>query len=301
MSVSRNGEICGIAGFRSHKVELADVEVHYVFGGEGPPLVLLHGWAQNWWAWRKLMPGLAERFTVIVPDLRGVGARSVPAGGFDKRTMAVDVLGLVEQLGLADVSIVGHDIGGMVAYAFAAQFPQRIRKLAIAAVVVPEPSWLAQTLLPTGEAWNWWWAFHSVERFADKLIGDNLDYYFNAFFDLHAHDSSALSAFDRATFVEAYSRPRVLSAALGWFRAFVHDVEDNREWLQRPLEVPYLALADPRALAAMTKQAQLISADPRTTEIGPAGHWIPQEQPRQILDALISFLTQQDPMETGST
>lgn len=88
------------------------------------------------------------------------------------------------------------------------------------------------------EAWNWWWAFHSVERFADKLIGDNLDYYFNAFFDLHAHDSSALSALDRATFVEVYSRPLVLSAALGWFRAFLQDVEDNREWLQVPLEVP---------------------------------------------------------------
>ncbi len=168
-------------------------------------------------------------------------------------------------------------------------------------MVVPEPSWLEQTLLPTGEVWNWWWAFHSVERFADKLIGDNLDYYFNAFFDLHALDGSALSALDRATFVEAYSRPRVLSAALGWFRAFVQDVEDNREWLQLPLEVPYLALADPGALAAMTKQAQLISADPRMTEIGPAGHWIPQEQPGQILDALIPFLTQQDVTKIGST
>ena len=93
----------------------------------------------------------------------------------------------------------------------------------------------------------------------------------------------------------------MLSAALGWFRAFVHDVEDNREWLRLPLEVPYLALADPGALAAMTEQAPLISANPRTTEIGPAGHWILQEQPRQILDALIPFLTQHELPETGST
>jgi haloacetate dehalogenase len=305
MSVTRNGAVCGLAGFRSRHVDLDEVRLHYVVGGDGPAVVLLHGWTQNWWAWRRLMPTLAGQFTVVVPDLRGVGGSSVPAGGFDKRTMALDVLGLVQELALPDVSIVGHDIGGMVAYAYAAQFPETTREVAIASVLVPQPSWLDLRLLPGGAAWPWWWGFHSVERFADKLIGDNLEYYLSAFYDFQYegenHDASTITALDRARFLDAYSKPGSLSAALGWFRAFPQDIEDNRDWLGTPLETPWLALADPRTFETMSDQARVISSKAQAVEIGPAGHWVLQQQPAKTLDALIPFLTGRDLGEARPT
>jgi haloacetate dehalogenase len=290
------GSSCGIAGFRSRHVELDDVRLHYAIGGDGLTLVLLHGWAQSWWAWRRLMPALAERFTVVAPDLRGVGGSSVPAGGFEKRAMALDIRGLVDELGAADVSIVGHDIGGMVAYAYAAQFPESVRDVAIAAVLVPQPSWLELPLLPSGTVWPWWWGFHSVDRVADKLIGDNLEYYLHSFYDYQYpgenHDTSAITAADRAAFLEAYSGRGALTAGLSWFRAFPQDIEDNRGWLATPLEVPWLALADPRTFTAMTEQGRTISSRSRAVEIGPAGHWVLQQQPQQILDALLPHMAE---------
>jgi haloacetate dehalogenase len=290
------GSPCGIAGFRSRHVELDDVRLHYVTGGEGPTVVLLHGWAQNWWAWRRIMRPLSERFTVVAPDLRGVGGSSVPANGFEKRAMALDVRGLVQELGVAEVSLVGHDIWGMVAYAYAAQFPESVRNAAIAAVLVPQPSWLELPLLPGGAVWPWWWGFHSVDRVADKLIGENLEYYLNMFYDFQYpgenHDTSAITAADRAVFLEAYSGRGSLTAGLGWFRAFLQDIEDNRRWLATPLQIPWLALADPRTLTAMTEQGRAISARSRAVEIAPAGHWLLQQQPQQVLDALHRHLAE---------
>ena len=289
----QNG-VCGIAGFRSRYADLDDVRLHYVIGGEGPTLVLLHGWAQSWWAWRALMPTLAERFTVVAPDLRGVGESSVPAGGFDKRTMARDVRDLADHLGASEISLAGHDIGGMVAYAYAAQFPETLRQVAIAAVIVPEPSWRELRLLPGGPVWPWWWAFHSVEQIADKLIGDNLSYYLNAFYDFQYagmnQDTLAITAADRERFVAAYSRPGALNAGLGWFRAFGQDIDDNRAWLATRLEVPWLALGDPRVLAGMAEQGTRISSKSQAVEISPAGHWVLQQQPTKVLDALLPFL-----------
>jgi haloacetate dehalogenase len=241
------------------------------------------------------MPSLAEHFTVVVPDLRGVGESSVPAGGFDKRTMAQDVRGLVEHLGSREIRIVGHDIGGMVAYAYAAQFPETLRAAAIAAVLVPEPSWRDLPLLPGGPAWQWWWAFHAVDQIADKLIGDNLEYYLNAFFDFQYpgpnQDTRTITAADRERFVAAYSGPGSLSAGLGWFRAFLQDIEDNQAWLATRLDVPWLALGDPRVLAGMAEQGKRISSKSHSVEISPSGHWVLQQQPTQVLDALLPFLS----------
>jgi haloacetate dehalogenase len=284
----------GLPGFRSDHVDLDDVRLHYVIGGEGPTVVLLHGWAQSWWAWQRLMPALAQRFRVVAPDLRGVGGSSVPAGGFDKRTMARDIYGLAEQLGTPEISVVGHDIGGMVAYAYAAQFPEAVRAAALASVLVPEPSWRELPLLPGGPVWPWWWAFHSVDRIADKLIGDNLEYYLNVFFDFQYpglnQDTWSITAADRERFVAAYAGPGSLGAGLGWFRAFGQDIDDNQNWLAAQLDVPWLALGDPRVIAGMAEQGRRISSNSRAVEISPSGHWVLQQQPGQVVDTLLPFL-----------
>ena len=290
--MNNNSRPSGLAGFTSTHLDVGDLRVHVVTGGDGPAVVLLHGFAQTWRAWRAVMPALAERYRVIAPDLRGLGGSTVTVDGFDKRTMAGDVAGLLDALGVETAAVVGHDIGGMVAYAFANSYPDRISKLGIAAVLLPEQAWHQFSLLDSHSPW--WFRFHAIPGVPEQLISASLSWYLDWFFDFHDpgqnYDASGITAADREAYVRAYSAPGALSAGLGWFRAFPQDITDNDAWLQQPLEVPYLALAEPHVLAPMTEQAARISAKHQVVEITPSGHWVTQQQPGQVTDAIISFL-----------
>jgi haloacetate dehalogenase len=282
----------GLAGFTSTCTDVGDLRIHAVTGGNGPAVVLLHGFAQTWRAWRAVMPLLAQRYRVIAPDLRGVGGSTVTVDGFDKRTMAGDVAGLLDALDTPAACVVGHDIGGMVAYAFAKSYPGRISKLGIAAVLLPEQAWYELPLL--GPRSPWWFGFHAVPLLPERLISASLSCYLDWFYDFHDpgenYDASGITAADREAYVQAYSAPGALSAALGWFRAFPQDIVDNDVWLRQPLDIPYLAIAEPHVLAPMTDQATRISSKHHVVEIGPSGHWVTQQQPGQVADALIAFL-----------
>ena len=129
MTVDQVGSFAGT--FSHHNCHLDDVQIHYVIGGRGDPLVLLHGWPQTWFEWRRVMPTLAEKYTVIAPDLRGLGDSSRPVTGYDLRTLSGDIRGLVRHLGLGSIRLVGHDLGGPVAYAYAAQWPGEVLALAV--------------------------------------------------------------------------------------------------------------------------------------------------------------------------
>src|SRR5205814_8796376 len=133
----------------------------------GEPLVLLHGWPQTWYEYHRVMPALAEQYTVIVPDLRGAGDSDAPAGGYDKKTMAEDVRGLLESLGVGPVNLVGHDIGVMVAYPLAASYPARVKRLVLAEAPIPgvEPGWTAASSL----RFLWHFGFHN-ERNTPELL-----------------------------------------------------------------------------------------------------------------------------------
>jgi haloacetate dehalogenase len=282
----------GLAGFRSRHLDLGDLTIHAVTGGDGPAVVLLHGFAQTWRAWRAVMPVLAERYQVIAPDLRGIGGSTVAFEGFDKRAMAGDIAGLLDALDIPSAHVVGHDIGGMVAYAFAKSHPVRIGKLGIAAVLMPEQAWYRFPLLGTRSPW--WFGFHAVPLLPERLIASSLSFYLDWFYDFHDpgenYDASGITASDREAYVQAYSAPGALSAALGWFRAFPQDIVDNDTWLQQPLDIPYLAIAEPHVLAPMTEQATRISRNRRVIEVAPSGHWVTQQQPGQVADALMAFL-----------
>jgi haloacetate dehalogenase len=284
----------GLSGFSSAHADLGDLRIHYVSGGDGPVVVLLHGFAQTWRAWRQVMPLLGARYRIIAPDLRGVGGSTVTVDGFDKKTMAGDLLGLLDALEVPSASVVGHDIGGMVAYAFAKAHTDRIDKLGITAVLLPENAWYQFPLLARGVATPWWFAFHAVPWVPERLIAASLPFYFDWFYDFHDpgqnYDASGITAADREAYVNAYAAPGALSAALGWFRAFDQDIVDNDAWLEQPLEVPYLAIAEPHVLGPMTAQAERISKTQRVVEVSPSGHWVTQQQPAQVADALTSFL-----------
>ncbi|MFF3676756.1 alpha/beta fold hydrolase [Streptomyces sp. NPDC002120] len=135
-------------GFTSHHAEVNGTRLHYVQGGSGEPLVLLGGWPQTWWQWHKVMPALARRHRVIAVDLRGMGGSAKPESGYDKKTMAADVRALLTHLGLERAHVAGHDIGAMVAYAFAANHPEATGRVALLDVSHPEEAWAQMPLLP---------------------------------------------------------------------------------------------------------------------------------------------------------
>ncbi|WP_193196829.1 alpha/beta fold hydrolase [Nostoc sp. MG11] len=153
--------------FTHHTIQVNGVRLHYVVGGKGDLVVLLHGYAQTWYEWRKIMPALAEHYTVIAPDLRGAGDSDKPLTGYDKRSLANDIYQLVKQLGFQQVYLVGHDIGLMVAYAYAAAHPDDVKRL----VVIDAP-------IPGVEPWEevitspmvWHFAFHAVPNLPEALV-----------------------------------------------------------------------------------------------------------------------------------
>jgi pimeloyl-ACP methyl ester carboxylesterase len=154
------------ANFKSTTANVNGVDIHYVIGGKGEPLVLVHGFGQNWYMWNRLLPELSKHFTVIAPDLRGVGESGKPAGGYDKKTMATDIYALVKKLGYDKINLAGHDIGLMVVYAYAAQYPSEVKKLAFLDALIPgiEPSW--------SEYWAkaWWWGFFPHQFLARRRL-----------------------------------------------------------------------------------------------------------------------------------
>jgi haloacetate dehalogenase len=282
-------------GFRGVAVSTHDGVISAVVGGSGPAVVLLHGWPQTWWVWRHVMLGLAESHTVLVPNLRGVGGSTITAGGYDKKTMGDDIATLVRTLGHERAAVVGHDIGGQVAYACAAQHPELVSHLVIMSAHVPDATCLDYRLFGA-QPWKWWWAFHMVEDVADRLIGDNLAFYIDHRIDRHDpgtnYDTSSIGAFDRGVYVRAYAAPGALTATLEWYRQFPTDVVDNEQFFASgPLTIPYLALADSATHAEMSRQASRIAVRPRVLRVQPSGHWIPEQQPAAVLTHFREFVS----------
>lgn len=203
-------------GFSSSVADVNGTTLHYVRGGAGPAVVLLHGFPQNWYEFHQVMPRLAQSFTVIAPDLRGIGGSKATPDGYDAANMAEDIHQLAQQLGLERPYVVGHDIGGIVAYAFARLYPEATRGVMILDVPLPgiEP-WeeiKADPLL-------WHINFHRTPDLPEQLIAGRQAVYFRHFFDLGTADPAAIGATDRALYVEAYAAPEQLRAALEMYRA----------------------------------------------------------------------------------
>jgi len=164
-------------GFSNQYAIVNGIKIHYVIGGHGAPLMLVHGFPQNWYMWNRLLPELSKHFTVIAPDLRGVGESGKPQGGYDKKNMAIDLHELAKKLGYKKIDIAGHDIGMMVAWAYAAQFPNEVNKLALLDALIPgvEPVW-SQV-----KAQAWWFGFFQSATFSRSCRGKN-EFHFRRFF-----------------------------------------------------------------------------------------------------------------------
>ena len=277
--------------FRNGFAAVNGTTLHYVTGGDGPPLVLLPGWPQTWWQFRKIMPTLAQHFRVIAVDLRGMNSSGKPAGGYDKKTMAEDIHQLVRQLGYNQVDVAGHDIGSMVAFSLAANHPDTVRRLSMLDVAHPDPGLYQLTLLPVpGKTpfFLWWFAFNQVRVLPEQLLTGRFRHLTDYLCQVILLDQSAIDDHTRAVYANAYDDPDSIRAGNGWYQTFGQDIADGQTYpeLTLPVQAMY-AKGNPSLVESLTGRAR----DVRPVEINGSGHYLAEEQPDTVAAALIGFFT----------
>ena len=273
--------------FVSRTADVEGVKIHYTTGGHGPTVILLHGYAETSRMWRPILPVLGEKFTVIAPDLPGIGDSSIPADGLDMKTAAIRIHALARSLGVEKARVVGHDIGLMVAYAYAAQFPSEVEKLVVMDAFLPGvPGWEAIYNNPN----IWHFRFNGPTPVA--LVHGREQIYFAYFWnDLAADKTRSLPEGDRKAYVEAYSRPGRMKAGWAYFVSFQQAAKDFEKLSQTKLAMPVLSIGGDKSLGdALGQQMKLVATDVTVVVEKDAGHWIMEEQAKQTMDELVKFL-----------
>lgn len=278
----------------SHEyADVGDVVLHYVTAGEGPPALLLHGWPQTWWEWRHIIPVLADHYTVIAPDLRGLGDSSRPLDGYDKKTVARDVWRLVhDHLGHEKFLLVGHDWGGPTAYALAAAHPDAVAKLAILDVTVPG---CGGDFSEGGRRWHH--QFHMTPDLPEALVAGREAEYLGWFYRTFAFKPGAIGPDDLAEYVRTYTQPGALRAGFAFYRALPQDSADNAAMIaQRKLPMPVLALGGgvsyPHGRGRGTEPEESLKRVAKNVTGGvipDCGHFIPEEAPEELCRHLLEF------------
>ncbi|HEX6430472.1 MAG TPA: alpha/beta hydrolase [Niastella sp.] len=273
------------SNFKHASAKVNGVDIHYVIGGSGEPLVLLHGFGQNWYMWNRLLPEFSKHFTVIAPDLPGLGESGKPDSGYDKKTMAAYIHGLVTQLKYDHINLAGHDIGLMVAYAYAAQFSSEVKKLALMDALLPgvEPVW-GQV---KGSAW--WFGFFSFPV-SGELVAGRERLFLTNFWPVVGHAKDPFTPEEVNEFVRAYSVKGGTTGAFHWFGAFEQDAKDNKVFMKTKLKMPLLAMGGEYFGAAfLVDHSKLVAENVKGSNIKGAGHWIVQENTAQVQKDLLDF------------
>jgi pimeloyl-ACP methyl ester carboxylesterase len=276
------------AGFDSRTIATPDgANIFVRYGGTGPAVVLLHGFGDTGVMWGPLAAQLAKTHTVIVPDLRGMGRSSKPAGGYDKKSQAADVRAVVTKLGQDRAAVVGHDIGTMVAYAYAARYPDKVDKLVVMDAPVPGIAPWDQIILSPKL-----WHFNFGGPHAERLVAGRERIYLDRFWDEFAGDPSKIDEPTRAYYTQQYSQPGAMRAAFAQFNTIaLKDVADNRASSQVRLTMPVLAIGAEKSLGASVAATMRNAATNVQEAVVPgAGHWLMEERPEAIIALVGKFL-----------
>jgi pimeloyl-ACP methyl ester carboxylesterase len=261
------------------------VDFHYVIGGSGDLLVLLHGWPLTWYSWRKIMPALAEKYTVIAPDLPGLGDSKAPVAGFEKRSIAEDIHTLVQTLGFEKVSLIGHDMGAPIAYAYARQHPAEVERLAI--LDVPLNGYGFEEFGHKLHLWHF--DFFQVPGLAEVLLEGRERQLIESFYP--HYNPSAITPTDVDEYARSYTAPGALQTSLEYYRAFPQDEKWLRENSEPKLEMPVLAIGGEFAGASAPFASLVQLAHNVTGKILPnCGHYHAEETPAELLEELFPFL-----------
>lgn len=277
-----------------HEADLGDVRLHYVTAGSGDPVVLVHGWPKTWFEWRHVIPILAERYTVIAPDTRGLGDSSRPESGYDKRTVSEDIWRLVHDLlGHESWFLAGRDWGAPTAYSLAAGHPDSVRKFA------------SIEAMPTHQdhPWDncWWHLFFQVQNLPEQLVEGREEILLRWFYDQLGHPSYSIADEDMAEYMRTWGRIETMSASFEYYRAIPRDFVDNTEFgrtAQLPMPVLAVQSKGPfrwNGLSAeiteneVAQSLQHLAPDVTGVLMDDVGHWVSEEEPERLAAVLLEF------------
>jgi pimeloyl-ACP methyl ester carboxylesterase len=275
------------AGFRTQDIATNGTSIHVRSGGSGPAVVLLHGYGETGDMWAPMAADLARDRTVVVPDLRGLGLSSKPAGGFDKKTQAADVAGVLDALKIDRADLVTHDIGNMVGYAFAAQYPNRVRRFALIDAPVPGIGpW--EEILKNPLLWHFRFGGPDMER----LVAGRERIYLDRFWNEFSATPSRFTEAARDHYAKLYAGAGAMHCGFMQFAAFDRDAEDNQAFLAKgKLAMPVLAVGGEKSFGkTMAEIMRFAASDVREGAIPASGHWIMEENPVATIELVRGFL-----------
>ena len=276
------------ATFRVQDIPVEGVTLHVRVGGKGPAVVLLHGFGDTGDMWAPLAADLAKDHTVVVPDLRGMGLSSIPDSGYDKKTQAGDIRALLAALGIEHSVVIGHDIGTMVAFAYASRYPQLTDRLVVMDAPVPGiPPWNDIVRSPM------LWHFDFGGADAERLVAGRERIYLDRFWNEFAGDPTKVDEATRQHYAKLYARPGAMHAAFAQFRSIRQDAVDNEASMATRLTMPVLAVGGEKSFAENEAIVMRNAADSVTQVVIPgAGHWLMEEAPTQTIRAIREFIAQ---------
>jgi pimeloyl-ACP methyl ester carboxylesterase len=262
------------------------LKMHYLAAGKGDPVILMHGYAQTSHMWRPLMRELAKTHLVIAPDLRGFGDTTKAEAGYDKKTMAQDVHALAQSLGIRKAGVAGHDIGLMVAYAYAAQYPAEVDRIALLDAFIPGVGDTSNLFLLKDL-----WHFHFYGKTPLALVTGRERIYFEHFWnDFAADGTKSVSESDRQFYTKKYAQPGAMKAGMEVFRAFDQDAKDNAVFAKTKLAMPMLVLGGEKSGGDfLISQGKMVATNVEGVIVKGSGHWLIDEAPGQVIPRLVAF------------
>jgi pimeloyl-ACP methyl ester carboxylesterase len=279
--------------FTSRYVDTADVRLHAVIGGDGPPLLLIHGWPGSWYYWRLVLPALARDFEVVAVDQRGIGLSDKPEDGYDTGTLSNDLVRLMDALGHAQFAVVGVDTGLLIGYALAADHPDRVARLAVGEAPLPGISPPTPLILPDQLVDRLWHIpFNQLKETNEKLVRGREDIFFGAEFSASAGTHKLPEEVVNYYVAGLASSPEALRGSFQLYRAFGATAAQNEQRKTRRLPMPVLAMGGAESSGAMVEDTMKLTADDVQGLVIPdCGHWLAEQAPEAMLAALTAFLT----------
>ena len=282
--------IKSLPNFANNYAEVNGTKLHYVEGGRGEPLILVPGYPETWWAYHKVMPILAEKYFVIVVEMRGMGSSDKPADGYEKRNMAKDIFELVKKLGYDKVHIGGHDIGAHVAFSFAANFPESTSKLIMLDTPHPDAGMYQLPMLPflgTTYLYPWWLAFNQVKELPEQLLEGRMNMVIEWLFKNLLVDQNCISEFDKEVYEFAYNSKDAIRSSNAWYQAFPQDIEDSKTY--NKLNMPVLGIGG-SGYSMLEMSLPNATTDLQLKKVEDCGHFILAEKPNETAKFIIEFL-----------
>jgi len=290
--------IKNLPGFENKYTTVNGIKLHYVEGGSGKPLICLPGWPQTWYSLQPVAMQLTKEYRVIIIDLRGMGTSEKPESGYDKKTMATDIQQLVLHLGFDKVSLMGHDIGGMVAMSFAFNFPKSTEKLIVLDGSHPSEGMYQMPLIPSPGTFNekmdgempyaWWMGFNQVKNLPEQLLEGRFHLLQEWLFNYVMIDESIMTELERAVYAAAYNDKDSIRASNAWYQTFHQDIEDSKHY--QPLMMPVLGIGSYISYNYMNYGLPFVATDLEVVGIMDSGHYLFEEKPQEVLDIVLPFL-----------